>query len=33
MKGLSLAQLLVMFAVILVIFSLFKDRFIGGGRR
>jgi hypothetical protein len=33
MKGLPLAQLLVMFAVILIVGSLFKDRFIGGGRR
>jgi Sec-independent protein translocase protein TatA len=33
MKGISLAQLLVMFAVVLVIFGLFKSGFIGGGRQ
>jgi hypothetical protein len=32
MKGLPLAQLLVMFAVVVVIFGLFKSGFIGRGR-
>jgi hypothetical protein len=30
MKGLSIAQLLTMFAVVIVIFGLFKSGFIGG---
>lgn len=33
MKGVPLAQLLVMFAVVLVIYGLFKSGFIGGGRQ
>jgi hypothetical protein len=32
MKGLGLPQLLVMFAVIIVIFGLFKSGFLGGPR-
>jgi Sec-independent protein translocase protein TatA len=32
MKGLGLPQLLVMFAVVIVIFGLFKSGFIGGSR-
>ena len=31
MKGLPLGQLLTMFAVVIVIFGLFKSGFIGGG--
>jgi hypothetical protein len=30
MKGLSLGQLLTMFAVVIVIFGLFKSGFLGG---
>jgi len=33
MKGIPLAQLLVMFAVVLVIHGLSKSGFIGGGRQ
>ena len=33
MKGLSLGQLLTMFAVVIVIFSLFKSGFIDGPPR
>jgi hypothetical protein len=32
LKGLSLAQLLTMFAVVIVIFGLFKSGLIGGPR-
>jgi len=32
MKGLPLPQLLVMFAVVIVIFGLFRSGFIGGPR-
>jgi hypothetical protein len=32
MKGLSLGHLLTMFAVVIVIFGLFKSGFIGGPR-
>jgi hypothetical protein len=32
MKGLPLGQLLTMFAVVIVIFGLFKSGFIGGPR-
>ena len=32
MKGLPLPQLLVMFALVIVIFGLFKSGFIGGPR-
>jgi len=32
MKGLSLGRLMTMFAVVVVIFSLFKSGFIGGPR-
>ena len=32
MKGLGLPQLLVMFAVVIIIFGLFKSGFIGGPR-
>jgi hypothetical protein len=33
MKGIPLAQLLGMFAAVLVIYGLFKSGFIGGGRQ
>ena len=32
MKGLGISQLLVMFAVVIIIFGLFKSGFMGGPR-
>jgi Sec-independent protein translocase protein TatA len=32
MKGLGISQLLIMFAVVIVIFGLFKSGFMGGPR-